>query len=153
MKATSRASTSARARGSRSLSSVPSLLTLFPEYRKQAFQRQVDAQATEHMKELREAYLHVGLALYVGAGVSRSIGLPGWSELIRALTLTMMTRKVRSAFATLGKFKEEKYWHAIAELQEAVEKTAGYDRPMHMIARAIKDELKEELPLAIERTF
>lgn len=137
----------------RKASSGADLLTLFPDYRKPAFQRSVDERTVEYLKELREAYLHVGLALYVGAGVSRSIGLPSWSELIRALTLAMMTRKVQSAFATLGTFKEEKYWEAVAKIQEDVEKSVDYDRPMLMMARAIKDELKDELPFAITRMF
>jgi len=153
MKKKKRVLTPSREFGDRSPSSVPDLPVLFPEYRQPAFLHQVNERAVEDMKELREAYMHVGLALYVGAGVSRSIGLPSWPELIRALTLTMMTRKVESAFATLGKLKGEKYWQEIAKIQEEVEKTADYDKPMLMMARAIKHELKDELPFAIVRTF
>jgi SIR2-like domain len=129
------------------------LLTLFPTYRKSSYKRQVEQLKCEYMEELREAYLHVGLVLYVGAGVSRSLGLPSWSELIRSLTLTMMTRKVQSAFTAIGKLRPEKYWQEIVKIQEDVEKGTDYDKPMLMMARAIKDELKDELPIAIIRTL
>ncbi len=132
---------------------APDLLTLFPEYRKTSHKQRVAQRECEHMTELHEAYRHAGLVLYVGAGVSRSLGLPSWSELIRSLTVTMMTRKVQSAFEAIGKVEDEKYWKIIAKIQEDVEKNADYDRPMLMMARAIKDELKEELPNAIMWTF
>ncbi|MBI5361311.1 MAG: SIR2 family protein [Planctomycetes bacterium] len=153
MKKTINSSVSSLKPHRRKPSAVSDLLALFPTYRKRDFQRQINELRTDYMKELREAYLHVGLALYVGAGVSRSIGLPSWPELIRALTLTMMTKKVKPAFAKFGKLKEEKYWQAIAMIQEAVKKNVDYDKPMLMMARAIKDELKEDLPFAIIRTL
>jgi hypothetical protein len=132
---------------------VLNLLSLFPDYRKTSYKEKVAARTAESMGELCEAYLHIGLVLYVGAGVSRSIGLPSWADLIRSLTVAMMTRKVETALQALGKLKEEKYWQAISQIQEDVEKTAVYDKPILMMARAIKDELKQDLPRVITRTF
>lgn len=132
---------------------VPDLLTLFPEYRRPQYKAKIDEQTQEYLKELREAYLHEGLVLYVGAGVSRSAGLPSWSELIQSLTLAMMTRKVHSAFEALGKIEDERYWEALSEIQADVERGADYVKPILMMARAIKTELKDDLPLAILRTF
>jgi hypothetical protein len=131
------------------------LMTLFPEYRKSIFNERIDKKAAEHVTELREAYLHLGLVLYVGAGVSMSLTLPSWSELVRSLTIAMMTRKVQSAIEAMGKMdvKDERYWRVVLEIQEDVEKSADYKKPILMMARAIKDELKEELPYAISRVL
>jgi hypothetical protein len=40
--------------------------------------------------------------LYLGAGVSCSIGLPTWWTLIQSLTITMMTEQVDSALVRSG---------------------------------------------------
>lgn len=129
----------------------PSLLTLMPEYRKGAYSKRVSVLNEQYRSELMEAYLHQGLVLYVGAGVSRSVGLPSWPELIRSLTVTMMTRKVTAAMSTLGDIGDDKYWEALMEIQEDFEKTADYDRPVLMMARSIKDEMGNRLPYAIAR--
>jgi len=126
-------------------SSPPSLLSLFPDYRKQAYLAKVAENRLQLVKELREAYLHRGLVLYLGAGVSRSIGLPSWPELIRSLTITMMSRKVTSAIDALEGLSENKRLQAILAIQEDVINEADYDKPILMMARALKDEFGESL--------
>jgi hypothetical protein len=95
----------------------PSLLSLFSDYRRKAYQKKVAASETSAVTELRECYLHSGLVLYLGAGTSRSLGLPSWQELVRTLTVTMMVRKVRSAIEALGKADDEQYWKMMSRIQ------------------------------------
>lgn len=125
------------------------LLTLFPDYRKKAFLGKSTQETNQYVQELSEAYLHKGLVLYLGAGVSISIGLPSWLELIRSLTVMMMTRKVRSAIDSTKGLSEEKYWDAIRKIQQSFEKEADLERPTLVMARAIKDEFDTELPSMI----
>lgn len=142
---------SARSKRSRAVSAAarPSLLQLFPEYRKKRFRARVEEQRKRFIDELREAYLHRGLVLYLGAGVSRSVRLPGWAELIRSLTVTMMSRRVRTAIDALEELSDEQRWEAIGAIQQDVERGADYDKPILMMARAIKDELGDRLPWVI----
>lgn len=139
-------STGSTSTAKKSPTPLPSLLSLFPEYRKQKYSVQVTGNRTQLIGELKRAYLHRGLVLYLGAGVSRSIGLPSWPELIRSLTVTMMSRKVSSAIDALEGLSEEKRWMAISAIQEDVVNEADYDKPILMMARAIKDEFGESLP-------
>ena len=131
----------------------PSLLTLFPGYCRRAYQERTAAADGNVVRELRECYLHNGLVLYLGAGVSRSLGLPTWQELIRTLTVTMMSRKVQSAIAALGKMDDEKYWRVMSTIHEDVEGGADYEKPILMMARAIKDELGDDLPMVVARNL
>ena len=126
-------------------SKSPSLLTLFPDYLKKAYTAKDTANVEPVIRDLRECYLHRGLVLYLGSGVSRSVGLPNWQELVRSLTVTMMSKKVTTAFGALGKPEDEKFWRTLSAIHEDVEKGADYDKPILMMARAIKDELGSDL--------
>ncbi len=66
---------------------------LFPDYTPETFRRRANAERDKHISELQRAYLSPGLALYIGAGVSMSIGLPSWNDLIQSLTVFMMSRR------------------------------------------------------------
>jgi hypothetical protein len=111
----------------------------------------VNARRDEHLKELHEAYLHHGLVLYVGAGVSLSLGLPSWPELIRALSVTMMSHRVKTAIDRLKTLSEEQKWERLGGLQLQVDQRADSDKPILMMARAVKEELGDQLPSAIAR--
>src|SRR4051794_11066678 len=78
-----------------------SLRSLFPEFRPSKFRKASSEKTSSYIRELRESYLHRGLVLYVGAGVSLSLGLPSWADLIRALSVNMMSRRVETAIDTL----------------------------------------------------
>ena len=144
-----------RTKRARRVSSAPrSLLSLFPEYRKRAYQKKVKEQRKSFIAELTEAYSHKGLVLYLGAGVSRSVGLPGWAELIRSLTVTMMTRKVHSAMNAIGGLSEDKYWKSIQSIQRDVESGTDADRPILMMARSIKDRVgRRSTPSSISHSL
>jgi SIR2-like domain len=130
-----------------------SLQSLFPDFRLRKFRESSLQRRDANIRELHEAYLHRGLVLYVGAGVSLSLGLPSWPELIRALSVTMMSRRVETAIDTLKDLPEEQKWERLSTLQVQVEKRADSDKPILLMARAVKDELRERLPSAIARTL
>lgn len=87
--------------------------SLFPTHRKQQHFHSTAQRNDTLLRELRHAYLHDGLALYVGFGVSRSMGMPNWAELIRSLAARMMMRRVTTAADQFDDLDEEKKWKAI----------------------------------------
>ena len=119
---------------------------LFPTYSSAAFEAQVVARRAQLIEELRKAYLGEGLALYIGAGVSMSVGLPSWSELIHSLTVTMMSRRVNSAAQTLQGLTAEQRAEALNALLEEVKQQKTAQKPVLMMARALKDQFGDELP-------
>ncbi len=130
-----------------------SLQALFPDFRPPQFAASAMKRRAEYSASLREAYLHRGLVLYVGAGVSLSLGLPSWPELIRALSVTMMSRRVETAIDALENLSDEKKWERLSALQAQVEERADSSKPILMMARAVKDELGERLPFVVARTL
>ena len=140
-------------KASRRVKPSPSLLSLFPEYRRKAYLANVAAQQEDYISELAEAYRHKGLVLYLGAGVSRSVGLPNWSELVRSLTVAMMTRKVKTAIETFKDVPSEKYWEVLREIQKDVEQETDPGKPILVMARALKDELGNDLADVLGRTL
>jgi hypothetical protein len=132
---------------------LPSLSSLFPDFRKGAYVKKATQQRHDLTAELQEAYRHRGLVLYLGAGVSRSVGLPGWTDLVRSLTVTMMTRKVQTAIDALGQPYGERYWRAVQDIQRQVEDETEADRPILMMTRSIKDELGGDLGMILTRTL
>jgi hypothetical protein len=132
---------------------TPNLLTLFPEFTVARYRKTAGQQREQFLKELRDAYLHNGLALYVGAGVSRSVGLPSWPELIRSLTVTMMTRRLTTAISLLEHLSDEEKYERLFQLQEEVKNKTDPDKPILMMARAIKDDLGDRLPTILARNL
>lgn len=130
-----------------------SLVSLFPEYTSKAYRAAIAERQETDIKDLREAYLHRGLVLYVGAGVSQSIGIPNWTDLIHLLTVRMMTSKATSAMATLKGVSDKKRQEIVSSIQEEVEREASYDKPILMMARALKNYFREGLPLATARVI
>src|SRR5215472_11024622 len=122
------------------------LISLFPDYQRQKYTEKLKSERETFIGELREAYLHRGLALYLGAGISRSVGFPSWAELIRSLTITMMTRKVIAAIEGLSQLHGEDYWDRTQSIYADVRKFADYDKPILMMARAIKDQFGVDTP-------
>lgn len=120
-----------------------SILSLFPQHRKMPFLAAANDRREQFIGELRNAYTYEGLALYIGAGVSRSVGLPSWPELIRYLTVQLMVGKAHSAITDINKF--DLYWEAISEFRETIQKKADTGKPILLLARAIKGEFGETL--------
>jgi hypothetical protein len=129
----------------------PSLLSLFPEFRPSVFRHAVLERQNGALASLHDAYLHRGLVLYVGAGVSLSLGLPSWPDLIRTLTVRMMSRRVASAIDRLGKSSDEDKWEQLSRLNVEVEKGADSGKPILMMARAVKDDFREQVSAEIAR--
>lgn len=141
------------AQASQRASAKSSLGALFSDFRLARFRHAASARKDHYLRELREAYLHRGLVLYVGAGVSRSLGLPSWPEMIRALSVMMMSRRVETAIDALETLSDEHKFKLLERLQVQVEQRADSDKPILLMARAVKDELGNQLPLAIARTL
>jgi hypothetical protein len=119
---------------------------IFSDYTEKEFAKKAEQIRNRFTDELRELYVRQGLVLYVGAGVSKSIGLPTWPELIRSLTVNMMAGKFDSVVAALDKQSQEKSWEPIFELQDILTRRADQQKPILMMARAIKDAFGNALP-------
>lgn len=119
---------------------------LFPEYTAERYRQSATEARCQLIAELRKAHLSEGLVLYIGAGVSMSIGLPSWSELIQSLTVAMMSRRVNSAANALSNLSDEEKAAALKALLEEVKQQKASPKPILMMARAIKDEFGPELP-------
>ena len=129
-----------------SVQSLVRLDDLFPTYAPKAFEEQTLVRRSQLVEELRQTYLGDGLALYIGAGVSMSLGLPSWNELIHSLTVTMMSRRVTSAAQTLDGLSLEQRAEALKALLEEVKAQKLQQKPVLMMARALKDQFGDELP-------
>jgi hypothetical protein len=130
----------------RAIKSQVSLEELFPNYAREAFARKVAEERQQWITEPQNAYLSQGLVLYRGAGVSMSIGLPSWNELTHSLTVTMMSCNIHSAARTLEGFRDESRTEALKALLEEVKQRRNPQKPILMMAWAIKDELADDLP-------
>lgn len=130
-------------RKSRPKSEAP-LEKLFPVSTRQTWLKDSESRQANYIQDARDAYIRRGMTLYLGAGVSRSIGLPAWNELLQRLTVTMMSR-TRSADA-LEKLAAEDQAKAKVNLQEEVTGYEAARRPILMTSRAIKESLGPELP-------
>jgi hypothetical protein len=75
-----------------------------------------------------------------------SVGLPSWNELIHSLTVTMMSRRVTSAAQTLQDLTAEQQAEALNALLEEVKQQKSAQKPVLMVARALKDQFGDELP-------
>ena len=117
-----------------------SLNERFPNYTREAFTRKVAEERQQWITELQNTCLSRGLVLYLGAGVSMSVGLPSWNELIRLLTVTMMSPNIYSAARTLEGLRDESRIEAVNALLEGVKQGRNPQKPILMMARAIKDE-------------
>ena len=69
---------------------VMSLAQSFPDITKNALLTKVQQERESHLRDLRAAYRE-GLNLYIGAGVSITLGLPSWRKLISSLTVHLMS--------------------------------------------------------------
>jgi len=108
-----------------------------------------DAVQEANLASAREAYVRRGLVLYLGAGVSSSIGLPTWWSLIQSLTITMMTEQVDSSLAELRKLTPERIAQTKLRIQEEVQDGAGADRSILILARSIKNHFGARLPFEV----
>lgn len=129
------------------------LLNLFPEFKKKQFAMKVKESQEEYLTDLKECYTHKGLALYIGSGVSKSIGLPNWNELIKVLTIDMMTRKVETAIEAIESIKHGLDIDLYFKLKDDVERNTDYNRPILLMARALKDNLGNDLHKYVARNL
>lgn len=119
---------------------------LFPAYSRANYDTQAQVRSNQLIEEVRQAYLGDGLALYIGAGISISLGLPSWNELINSLTVAMMSRRVTSAAQALEPLTDEERAIALNALLLAVKEQPPSQKPILMLARALKDQFGDELP-------
>jgi hypothetical protein len=101
---------------------------LFPPTLQDAWANESAAVQQANIASAREAYIRRGLVLYLGAGVSCSVGLPTWWSLVQALTVTMMTEQVDSSLAELRKLTPERIAQAKLKIHQEVQDGAGADK-------------------------
>jgi hypothetical protein len=130
-----------------------SLEDLFPPTLKQSWQEEAKQLQTESIRDARLAYTHRGLVLYIGAGVSCSVGLPTWWQMIRSLTVTMMSKRVDEKLRALPKLTEQQKAVAKIKVQEEVSRGAGADKSILIMARSIKNFFNSELPYQVAQTL
>jgi len=123
-----------------------SLEDLFPPTLKASWEDEARNLQAENIKAARDAYARRGLVVYIGAGVSCSVGLPTWWEMIRSLTVTMMVGRVDSALAALRDLPDEQMALAKLRIQEEVSQGAGGDKSILIMARSIKEFFGARLP-------
>ncbi|HEX7650214.1 MAG TPA: SIR2 family protein [Noviherbaspirillum sp.] len=119
---------------------------LFPEYTAENYRQRATEARNQLIAELRKSHLSEGVVLYIGAGVSMSIGLPSWNELIQSLTVAMMSRRVNSAANALSSLTDDEKAAALKALLDEVKRQKASQKPILMMARAIKDEFGSDLP-------
>lgn len=129
------------------------LVRVFSTFTNRDYADRVKEQNDTFLEELRDAYLHRGLVLYLGAGVSQSVGLPGWSELIRSLTVTAMSRKLKAAVFPRHQARNRQSWKAFRVLRADLERLPASKKPILMVARTVKDELEDRLPGMVARNL
>jgi hypothetical protein len=130
-----------------------SLEDLFPPTLKKPWQTEANTRQVQNIASARQAYIHQGLVLYIGAGVSCSVGLPTWLEMIRLLTVTMMARRVDWTLAPLRSLSEEQRALAKLRIQEEVSQGAGADMSILIMARSIKDSFGSSLPYELAQVL
>jgi SIR2-like domain len=134
-------------------SPVISLEQLFPPVLQTAWTNEASAVQQRNLESAREAYTRRGLVLYLGAGVSCSIGLPTWWHLIQSLTITMMTEQVDTALAELRKLTPERIAQAKLKIQEEVLDGAAADKSILILARSIKNHFGPRLPYEVAQAL
>jgi hypothetical protein len=137
----------------RNKTSSLSLPNIFPEFQTKAYCSSRKEAHTEYLNNLRNSYTNKGLVIFLGAGVSKSIGLPDWRETLRFLSINMMSQKVQRAARRTEPSKPEPYYDLIISTRKQIEKVASLDKPLLMLARTIKNEYGDDLPYMIARTF
>jgi hypothetical protein len=125
----------------------------FPPALKEEWKRQMDVEQQENIRSAREAYTRRGLVLYLGAGVSCSVGLPTWWEMIRSLTVKMMSERVDKETGTLSNRTDEERAQAKLSIEEEVSKGTGADQSILMMARSIKDYFGPRLAYELSQTL
>jgi hypothetical protein len=130
-----------------------SLEDLFPPTLKEKWQTEARTLQDENIISAREAYIHHGLVLYLGAGVSCSVGLPTWWEMVRSLTVTMMSQRVDEALTALKDLSEGQMALAKVRIQEEVKGGAGADKSILIMARSIKEAFGPRLPYEVAQAL
>ena len=126
---------------------------LFTPALKEQWKRERHQKQRDNICQAREAYTRYGLVLYLGAGVSCSVGLPTWWEMIRSLTVTMMTHRVDKEMGTLRDCTEEQRVQAKLSIEEEVAKGTGADQSILMMARSIKNYFGSQMAFELAQTL
>lgn len=126
---------------------------IFPPALKEEWKREMTKEQQENIRSAQEAYNRHGLVLYLGAGVSCSVGLPTWWEMIRSLTVTMMSERVDEGMGTLRDRTEEQRAQARLSIEAEVAKGTGADKSILMMARSIKNYFGSRLAYELAQTL
>jgi hypothetical protein len=129
------------------------LASIFPDFTEKAFQSRETARQRELLSQLRDSYHNAGIVLYVGAGVSRSLGLPSWSELIQTLAVVAMGTALRSEDDAFLGLTVEQRQRVLSSVLRHVAAEPALNRSPIINARMLKMRLGKQLPDEIARMF
>lgn len=130
-----------------------SLQELFPPKLQDRWESEAAEVQASNITSARDAYIRRGLVLYLGAGVSCSVGLPTWWNLIQSLTVSMMTEQVDEALIALRKLTPERIAQAKLRIHEEVQDGAGADKSILILARSIKNHFGARLPYEVAQAI
>lgn len=92
----------------------------------------------QHLTALRSAYSDDRLALFLGAGVSRSAQLPDWPELVKRIALSVFDDSVGSTLSSGEKDHIYDYFHAESPSSPII------------VARLLQNSLKDKFPTRVK---
>jgi hypothetical protein len=130
-----------------------SLQQLFPPRLQDQWESEAADVQQSNIQSARDAYIRRGLVLYLGAGVSCSVGLPTWWSLIQSLTVSMMTEQVDEALNALRKLTPERIAQTKLRIHEEVQDGAGADKSILILARSIKNHFGARLPYEVAQAI
>ncbi len=115
-------------------------------YTSREFRVTANARQNLLIDRLRRRYTDTGIALYLGAGVSASVGFPTWSQLIRSLLSGVLERKALPG--SWLDYERTKSWPWRPETIDKAVRAAEFEtaRPLILMARVLRNHLGHQLP-------
>jgi hypothetical protein len=120
------------------------LTRLFPTLSIHSYKDMVSRSNDEAISELVHYYKERGLVLFIGSGVSRSVQLPSWRELMRSMAMFAILRRFILA-STRTKDRDYQWIDKYTSNFDYLLDTIDENRSILMLSRPIQAELDQGL--------